>query len=156
MTAEQRLKDLGLTLPEPMATGDLPFSLALVDGDRLLLSGHVPTDEAGRMAKPLGQVGGAVTAEQGFEAAGRIALGLMASIKAAVGELDAVAQWLRVFGMVNAAPGFQALPSVINGCSERILAVFGPQIGRHTRSAVGMASLPFDVPVEIEAELRLR
>ena len=156
MTVEQRLSELGLTLPRPMQTASLPFELAIVTGDRVILSGHVPTDVDGRVAKPLGKVGGDVTPEQGFDAAKAIALGFMATLKSTIGDLDAVLQWVRVFGMVNAAPGFNALPGVINGCSETILDVFGPEVGCHARSAVGMAVLPFDVPVEIEAEVRLR
>jgi hypothetical protein len=80
----------------------------------------------------------------------------MASIKQSIGSLDRVSSWLRVFGMVNAAPGFNQLPSIINGCSELILEVFGPEIGAHSRSAVGMAELPFNVPLEIEAEVRIK
>jgi enamine deaminase RidA (YjgF/YER057c/UK114 family) len=64
--------------------------------------------------------------------------------------------WNRLFGMVNAAPGFNRLPPVINGCSDVILRVFGPEIGAHSRSAVGLAELPFDIPVEIEAEVEIR
>ena len=85
-----------------------------------------------------------------------MALALFASLKEALGELDRVTGWLRVFGMVNAAPGFNALPGVINGASMLILDVFGSKRGAHTRSAVGMAELPFGVPVEIEAEVSIQ
>lgn len=139
-----------------MKTANLPFDLSRIDGQILYLSGHVPTEVDGRMAKPLGKVGGTVTPEEAYEAARKIALGLFASIHQAVGSLDRVEGWLRVFGMVNTAPGFNAIPPVINGCSDLILEVFGPDIGAHTRSAVGMAELPFGVPVEIEAQVKIR
>jgi len=152
---EQRLKDLGLSLPEPMQTANLPFELIRVHGDHVYLSGHVPLAADGGLAKPLGKVGGALSLEQGQQAARLVALGLLATIRQTVGSLDHVAGWLKLFGMVNAAPGFNNLPAVINGASELILDVFGETVGQHTRSAVGMAELPFDVPVEIEAELLL-
>ena len=156
MSIEQRLSELGYVLPQPMNTASLPFELTRIDGNRCLLSGHVPLADDGSIAKPLGKVGGDVSPEEGYVAAERCALGLFASLKAALGELDRVAAWLRVFGMVNAAPGFAAIPPVINGCSDLILKVFGDEVGAHTRSAVGMAELPFGVPVEIEAEVRIK
>lgn len=156
MSIDDRFYELGLTLPEPMQTASLPFDLTRIDGQILYLSGHVPTEADGRVAKPLGKVGEEVTPEQAYEAARKIALGLFASIHQAVGSLDRVQAWLKVFGMVNVAPGFNAIPPVINGCSDLILEVFGPDVGAHTRSAVGMAELPFGVPVEIEAQVKIR
>ncbi len=156
MSIEDRLATLGLVLPPPMNTANLPFALTRIDGNRCLLSGHVPLADDGSVAKPFGKVGGEVTAEQGYEAARRCGLGMLASLKQALGDLDRVDAWLRLFGMVNAAPGFTAIPPVINGCSDLILEVFGADAGAHTRSAVGMAELPFGVPVEIEAEVRIR
>ena len=156
MSVDERLAAMGLTLPEPMQTGTLPFDLSRLDGQVLYLSGHVPTEQDGSVARPLGKVGADVTPEQAYEAARKVTLGLFASIVQAVGSLDRVEAWLKVFGMVNAAPGFNAIPPVINGCSDLILEVFGPQVGTHTRSAVGMAELPFGVPVEIEAQVRIR
>jgi enamine deaminase RidA (YjgF/YER057c/UK114 family) len=156
MSIEARLTELGLTLPQPMNTAALPFDLVRADGDHLYLSGHVPTDMSGAMSKPFGKVGDQVSPEEAYAIAGRIALGLCASIKAHVGELDRIEKWLRVFGMVNAAPGFTQIPAVINGCSDTLLQIFGTNIGAHARSAVGMAELPFNVPVEIEAEVKIR
>jgi enamine deaminase RidA (YjgF/YER057c/UK114 family) len=153
---EKRLTELGIVLPVPMRTANLPFRLARVIGNRLVLAGHVPTADDGRLAQPLGKVGGAVTAEQGFQAARRVGLGLIATLKQTLGDLDRVTAWVKLLGMVNVAPGFTALPGVINGCSELILEVFGTDIGAHARSAVGMAALPFDVPVEIEGEVVIR
>lgn len=153
---EQRLQALGFRLPRPMQTAGLPFSLARIDGNHVYLAGHVPLDDDGAMARPLGKVGAELTPEQGYRAAQRVALGFFATLQAELGDLDRVAGWLKLFGMVNAAPGFNALPGVINGASELILAVFGPERGAHTRSAVGLAELPFGAPVEIEAELKLK
>jgi enamine deaminase RidA (YjgF/YER057c/UK114 family) len=156
MSADQRLEQLGIELPEPMQIGDLPFQLIRVDGDRAMLAGHIALDASGRIAKPLGKVGAEVSPEQGFAAARGCALAMLTSIRAELGSLDRVARWLRVFGMVNAAPGFNALPGVINGCSELLIDVFGKEIGSHARSAIGVAELPFGAPVEIEAEIAIR
>jgi len=73
-----------------------------------------------------------------------------------LGDLDRIAAWTRVFGMVNSAPGFNQQPGVINGFSDLIIELYGPDCGAHARSAVGMAELPFDIPVEIEGEVELR
>ncbi|MEM9623135.1 MAG: RidA family protein, partial [Pseudomonadota bacterium] len=149
MNTDDRFAALGLTLPEPMQTAKLPFDLVRIDGQIMYLSGHVPTEADGSVAKPLGKVGDNVSPEEAYDAARKVALGLFASIHQALGSLDRVAAWLKVFGMVNVAPGFNAIPPVINGCSDLILEVFGSDVGAHTRSAVGMAELPFGVPVEI-------
>jgi len=150
---EERLTALGLTLPVPMQTANLPFELIRIHGNHAYLAGHVPLAADGSMARPLGKVGADLTVEQGHHAARLVAAGFLATIRQSVGSLDRVTGWLKLFGMVNAAPGFNNLPAVINGASELILEVFGPEVGRHARSAVGMAELPFNVPVEIEAEL---
>ena len=84
-----------------------------------------------------------------------MALSILGSLKRELGELDRVTAWLRVFGMVNSAPGFDRQPSVINGFTELILELYGPERGAHARSAVGMAELPFGIPVEIEAEVEI-
>ena len=81
------------------------------------------------------------------------ALAMLASLKRALGDLDRVVAWGRVFGMVASAPGFNQQPAVINGFSDLILDLYGPTIGAHARSAVGLAELPFDIPVEIEGEI---
>lgn len=156
MSIDDRLLELGLQLPKPMQTATLPFELSRIEGTTMFLSGHVPTELDGSIAKPLGKVGDTVTPEEAYAAARKVALGLFASIHAALGGLDRIDAWLRVFGMVNTAPGFTAIPPVINGCSDLILEVFGPERGAHTRSAVGMAELPLGVPVEIEAQLKIK
>ena len=156
MSIDDRLGELNIELPQPMQTAKLPFELTRIDGTIMYLSGHVPTELDGTVAKPLGKVGADVTPEEAYEAARKVGLGLMASINQTLGSIDRVAGWLKVFGMVNVAPGFNAIPPVINGCSDLILEVFGPEVGAHTRSAVGMAELPFGVPVEIEAVVKIK
>jgi enamine deaminase RidA (YjgF/YER057c/UK114 family) len=108
------------------------------------------------VAQPLGKLGRELTVEQGYAAARLTALSILGSLQRTLGDLDRISAWGRVFGMVNSAPGFNKQPSVINGFSDLILELFGPEIGAHSRSAVGMAELPFDLPVEIEAEVEIR
>ena len=157
-TVEDRLRALGHVIPEPLQLppgATLPFPWVRVAGRRVLISGHGPTNPDGSLAQPLGKVGGAVTQDQAFVAARLAGLAILGSLKREIGNLDRIARWTRVFGMVNSAPGFNRQPAVINGFSELILAVFGPERGAHARSAVGMAELPFDIPVEIEGEVEL-
>lgn len=154
-SAERRIETLGLVLPKPMSLGSLPFRLVRVDGERAILSGHLPLADDGSVAKPLGKVGAELTLEQGHAAARRVALAMLASLRQELGSLDRVAAWIKLLGMVNVAPGYTSLPAVINGASELILEVFGPERGAHARSAVGMAALPLGAPVEIEGEVRI-
>lgn len=154
---EARIEALGLVLPAPFSPPPgqtYPFSWVRVQGNRVFVSGHLPEAPDGTLAEPLGKVGADVSVEQATEAARLVALAMISSLKHALGDLDRLV-WLRVFGMVNVAPGFADMPTVINGFSELIRDVFGPERGNHSRSAVGMAQLPFRVPVEIEAELEL-
>ena len=155
---EQRLQELDLILPpeiRPPAGVVLPFQFVLLRGRRILVSGHGPQDADGSFTRPLGKLGRELTLEQGYHSARRTALSMLGSLQRSLGTLDRIASWGRVFGMVNSAPGFNQQPSVINGFSDLILQVFGSDVGAHSRSAVGMAELPFDFPVEIEAELEL-
>ncbi len=156
---EERLAALGLVLPplvKPPAGVVLPFRFVRVIGSRATISGHSPQNADGTIAAPLGKVGSDLTVEQGYHAARLTALSILASLKRELGDLDRIAAWSRVFGMVNSAPGFTRQPSVINGFSDLILELYGPEIGAHSRSAVGMAELPFNIPVEIEAEVEIR
>ena len=155
---EDRLRVLGLVLPPPTQPPPgvvLPFRFVRIVGHRALISGHGPQNPDGSFAEPRGKVGRELSVEQGYTAARLTALSILGSLQRALGDLDRIAAWSRVFGMVNAAPGFNKMPSVINGFSDLILEVFGPEIGAHSRSAVGLAELPFDIPVEIEAEVEL-
>jgi len=155
---EQRLRELGLELPAPLRLPPgavLPFPWVRVVGTRALISGHAATNADGSLAQPLGKVGREVSPEQGHTAARLAGLAILGSLRRALGDLDRIAAWSRVFGMVNSAPGFNRQPAVINGFSELILEVFGAERGAHARSAVGMAELPFDIPVELEGEVEL-
>jgi enamine deaminase RidA (YjgF/YER057c/UK114 family) len=157
-TAEERLLELGLVLPQPLQLPPgavLPFPWVRVVGKRAIFSGHGPTNENGSLARPLGKVGAAVTVEQANHAARLTGLAILGSLKRELGSLDRIAAWVRVFGMVNSAPGFNRQPAVINGFTDLIVDVFGPEKGAHARSAVGLAELPFDIPVEIEGEVQL-
>ena len=152
MSVEAKLAELGLELPPPPS---LPpdiranFKMAQRSGNLLFLSGWGPL--RGGEVLYVGKVGHDLTVEQGYEAARETALNMLATIKAELGDLERVARWIKVLGMVNSAPGFTQQPAVMNGFSDLIVAVYGEERGRHARSAVGMAELPFDMPVEIEA-----
>ena len=158
MKVEEKLEELGLVLPGPIKTPPglvLPFAWVRVRGDRAHVSGHGALDSDGSLAGPLGKVGAEVSEEQAYEAARLTALSMLGSLKRELGDLDRVAAWLRVFGMVNSAPGFDRQPDVINGFSDLILDLYGPEAGDHARSAVGLAELPLGLPVEIEAEVEI-
>jgi enamine deaminase RidA (YjgF/YER057c/UK114 family) len=123
-----------------------------VVGERALVSGHGPQNPDGTVAGPFGKVGAEVSVEQAVRAARLTALSMLASLARELGDLDRIEAWVRIFGMVNSAPGFAAQPAVINGFSDLVIELFG-EAGAHARSAVGMAELPFDLPVEVEAEV---
>jgi hypothetical protein len=155
---EARINSLGLTLPPATVAPAgvvLPFRFVHVVGHRALISGHGPQNPDGSFAQPLGKLGRELSVEQGYVAARLTALSILGSLKRAIGNLDRIEAWTRVFGMVNSAPGFTHQPSVINGFSDLILEIFGPTVGAHSRSAVGLAELPFNIPVEIEGEVQL-
>jgi enamine deaminase RidA (YjgF/YER057c/UK114 family) len=158
MKIEQKLEAMGLVLPEPIkvpAGVKLPFAFVRVRGNRAYISGHGPQNPDGSIAPPFGKLGEDVTIEQGYEAAKLTALSILGSLKRELGDLDRVTAWLRLFGMVNSAPDFDKQPAVINGCSDLLLELYGAVVGAHSRSAVGMAGLPFGIPVEIEAEVEI-
>lgn len=155
---EERLAVMGLVLPPPLVPPPgmrFPFASVRLVGDRAVVSGHGPQAADGSLALPRGKVGRELTVEQGYAAARLAALSILASLQRALGDLDRVVAWIRVFGMVNSATGFNQQPTVINGFSDLILELYGPDAGAHARSAVGMAELPADIPVEIEAEARI-
>ncbi len=154
MRIEQRLTEMGLVLP-PQVPVALPFPWVRVHGNRAFISGHGPQLPDGALAGPFGKVGDDLTLEQGYQASRLTALAILGSLQRAIGDLDRVTAWLRVFGMVNVAPGFNNTPAVINGFSDLILELWGGEAGQHARSAVGMAVLPFDMAVEIEAEVEI-
>lgn len=147
---EARLAELQITLPPVFAPVGNYLGCKRV-GDLLYVGGHGPVTASGVVR---GKVGGTVTLEQAREAARATALSLLATVRAELGSLDRVQQVVKVFGMVNCAPGFNRTPEVIDGCSDVLVAIFG-EAGRHTRSAVGLAELPFDICVEIEVILQI-
>lgn len=152
---EHKLQTLGYKLPEALQTPNikLPFPWVKLIDNRAIISGHLPLKADGSLWEPLGKVGKDLTIEQGYEAAKQVGLAILASLKRELGDLNRITQWVKIFGMVNSAAGFDKQPAVINGFTELILAIFGPEIGFHARSAVGLYELPFQVPVEIEGEV---
>lgn len=146
MKTEQRLVELGITLPAlggPIGN----YVHAKRTGNLLYLSGKGPPDVDGRM--PRGKLGAGMSVEEGYRHARGVGLVLIAALRQALGDLDRVEDIVKVFGMINAAADFQDHPKVVNGCSDLFVEVFGER-GRHARSAVGMSSLPGGIPVEIE------
>ena len=146
MSAEAKLKELGITLPPlPGSAGNYVSSVRT--GNLLYLSGKGPHGGSGPM--PSGKVGREFTTEEGYKHARTVGLVLIATMQHDLGSLDKVKRIVKVLGMVNADPEFGEHPKVINGCSDLFVEVFGEK-GRHARSAVGMGSLPNGIPVEIE------
>ena len=141
---------------QPVQDVVLPFPWVRAFGDRAFVSGHGPRAPDGSLASPPGPVGTDLTEDQGYHAARLTGLAILASLRQVLGDLDRIEAWLRVFGMVNTGARFNRFPMVINGFSDLILKVFGPDMGAHARSAVGIAGLPFDIPGEIEAEVAIR
>jgi enamine deaminase RidA (YjgF/YER057c/UK114 family) len=147
---EERLAALGIELPPPFRPVANYLSCKRA-GSLLFVGGHGPVGTAGPIC---GKVGGSVTLEEGRAAARLTGLSMLATVRAEIGSLDRVRQVVQVFGMVNCGAGFHRMPEVIDGCSDLLVAVFG-EAGRHTRCAVGMAELPFDIAVEIEMVLEI-
>jgi enamine deaminase RidA (YjgF/YER057c/UK114 family) len=146
MEAEKRLKEKGFELPappKPLAN----YVTAVRAGSLVFLSGHGPLREDGAFVT--GRVGVDLTLEQGYDAARRTVLQLLASLKAEIGDLDRVQRVVKLLGLVNCAPDFLDQPGVVNGASDLLVQVFGER-GKHARSAVGVNVLPFNTPVEIE------
>ncbi len=146
MNIEAKLKEMGIVLPsagKPVAN----YVPSVRSGNLVFLSGHGPFNENGTLIT--GKVGADLTLDQGYEAARRVAIGLLGSLKAEIGDLDKVKRVVKLLGMVNCASDFTDQPKVINGASDLIVEVFGDK-GKHARSAVGMNALPMDISVEIE------
>ena len=147
MGADERLDELGIQLPpETPPVGN--YVPAVRSGSFLFLAGHGPVGADGTWVT--GKVGTDLDLDDARRAARLVALNLLATLRRELGSLDAVRRVVKVLGMVNCSPGFNQMPAVIDGCSDLLVAVFGDEIGRHARSAVGMAELPFGIPVEIE------
>jgi enamine deaminase RidA (YjgF/YER057c/UK114 family) len=152
MSAEARLKELGIALPTP-PTPLANYVPGVLAGNLLFLSGHGPIRSEGKPSAR-GKVGRDLTVEEGYKVAREVGINLLASARVILGSLDRVKRVVKVLGMVNSAEGLGDQPKVINGCSDLLVQVFGDN-GRHARSAVGMAELPVGIPVEIEMILEV-
>ena len=146
MQVEARLKEMGVKLP-PAATPVANYVPAVRTGNLVFLSGHGPFNEDGSLIT--GKVGSELTTEQGYEAARRVAIGLLGSLKAEIGDLEKVKRVVKLLGLVNCTPNFADQPKVINGASDFLVEVLGAK-GKHARSAVGTNALPMNIAVEIE------
>ena len=158
MKVEAKLAEMGLVLPPPIQVPPgvrLPFAVVRVRGNRAYIAGSTAQNPDGTVAGPFGKVGVDLTVGQGYHMARLTALSILGNLQRTLGDLDRVTAWLRVFGMVNCAPDFAQQPAVINGFSDLILDLYGPDAGAHARSAVGHVALPFGIPVEIEAEVEI-
>ena len=144
MTVSERLLDLGIDLPEPIAPA-ANYVRSQLTGNHLYISGTGPDASA-----PKGKVDSEVSVEDAYNAARSAGLHILATAQQALGSLDRIAKTVKVLGMVNSEANFEAHPKVINGCSDLLVEVLG-EAGRHTRSAVGFAALPNSICVEIEA-----
>jgi enamine deaminase RidA (YjgF/YER057c/UK114 family) len=147
----ERLQELGIELP-PVFPPAGNYLGCVVDDGLVYAGGHGPISGEHVIR---GKVGGDLSLEEGRRAARQTALSILATLRAELGDLDRIARIVKVFGMVNVAPGFSQTPAVIDGCSDLLVDIFG-DAGRHTRSAVGLAELPFGIAVEIELTARLR
>jgi enamine deaminase RidA (YjgF/YER057c/UK114 family) len=147
----RRLQELGIALP-PVFPPAGSYLGCVIDDGIVYVGGHAPVDGDTIIR---GKVGTDLSLEQGREAARMTARSILATLQAELGDLDRIERIIKVFGMVNCAPGFNQTPAVIDGCSDLLVELFG-DAGRHTRSAVGMAELPFDVAVEIELIAHVR
>ncbi len=146
MSAEKKLKDMGITLPtppQPVAN----YVRAVKLGNLLFVSGHGPYNDGKVMMA--GKVGRELTVEEGYQVARNVGLNCLATVQDAIGSLDKVRRVVKLLGMGHCTEDFKDQPKVINGCSDLLVEVFG-EIGKHARSAVGMQALPNGIPVEIE------
>jgi enamine deaminase RidA (YjgF/YER057c/UK114 family) len=148
MNVEKKLQSLGIEL-QVLPPCDHPIERSKRSGNLLFVSGH-------GSKKTLGKVGDTLTVEEGYEAAREACIHCLESIRMACGDLDNVANFVKVLGMVNAAPDFTKHPTVINGVSDLLIEAFGQEIGSHARSAVGMSSLPGNIAVEVEMIVELK
>jgi enamine deaminase RidA (YjgF/YER057c/UK114 family) len=144
-TAEARLKELNITLP-PVPSPVANYVDSVRVGNLLFLAGNTPAPDW----KFKGKIGKDLTMQEGYDTARQVGLIMLAKVRAAVGSLDRVKRVVKVLGMVNSAESFGDQPRVVNGFSDLMVEVFGEAIGKHARSAVGMAGLPFNNAVEVE------
>lgn len=150
-STEDRIAELGHALPPPLPAF-ANYVTSARTGDLLFLSGHGPVRPDGELI--VGKVGRDLDVDQAREAARLIALNVLATIKASVGDLEKVRRFVKVLGMVNSDPDFTETPEVVNAFSDLITDVYGER-GRHARSAVGVSTLPLGIPIEIETIVEL-
>lgn len=159
MSAEERIVERGHLLPpEPrLPPGiSIPFEWVRVVGDRCMVSGHGALDAEGFPSGPFGRVPSEVSLEDAQASAHAAGLAVLAAVRRAIGSLDRVRAWLMVHGHVNADEGYAETTAVLNPVSELILDVFGPEVGSHARTAIGVRALPMNLPVVFSAELLLK
>ena len=155
-TLEEKLKRMGYAIPPPFRFPSPNRTGCVVVGSLVFVSGHGRDLPSLPNVKHAGKVGRDLTLEEGYATARAVALSILASLKQELDDLDRIKRIVRLFGMVNAAPGFDRMPQVIDGASDFFYELFGPEHGRHARSAVGMAELPHGIAVEINGEFELR
>lgn len=158
MRVEAKLAEMGLLLPAQMRVPEgfrVTWRQVRVVGTRAIIAGHGPRLADGTFAGPGGKVGRDLTLEQGYAAARATALGVLGDLKRELGDLDRVSAWLRVFGMVNSAPGFTAQPQVIDGFTDLMVALYGEEVAVCPRAVAGMAELALNSPVIIEGEVEI-
>ena len=157
-TPEQKLTELGYKLPKPITVPKelhLPFKFINTRDENVFISGHPRHSVDGVINGPYGKVGRDLTLDDANQAAKEIGLSVLSNLKKEIGELSRVKSWCRVFGMVNSTPEFDQQHLVINGFSDLIINIFGQDIGRHARSAIGVSGLPMNFAIEIEAEIKI-
>lgn len=158
MQIERRIEELGFVLPsegQPPPGFQFSFEWVRVRGNRVHVAGHSPQRPDGSLAGPFGAVPSEISLDAATDAARDTALAMLASIRRAIGDLDRISAWLTVSGMVNADHGFTQTTTAINGFSDLILQVFGPEIGAHARTAIGVAALPMNNAVVVSAEVEI-
>lgn len=151
---EDKINSMGYTLPAPFKFPNPNRTGCVVVGSVVFMSGH-GRDLSGPGVKGHGKLGRDLSLEEGYATARAVALSMLASLKREVGDLDRIKRLVRLFGMVNVAPGFDRMPQVIDGASDFFYELLGPEAGQHARTAVGMAELPHSIPVEINGEFEL-
>lgn len=152
---EDKIKSMGHTLPAPFKFPNPNRTGCVAVGSVVFVSGH-GRDLGGLGVKGQGKLGRDLTVEEGYAVARAVALSMLASLKQELGDLDRIKRVVRLFGMVNVAPGFDRMPQVIDGASDFFYELLGPKTGQHARTAVGMAELPHSIPVEINGEFELK
>jgi len=151
VSAERRLRELGIDLPPPRPAS-ANFVRAKQAGNILYVSGHGPSRQDG--SRVTGKVGSDLSLDEGYVAARLVGIGILSTVRHALGSLDRVCQVVKVFGMVNSAPGFDQQAQVLNGFSDLMIEVFG-EGGRHARTTVGVAELPRGISVDVEVVIEV-